>query len=93
LNDPGTENRTGKTFFLRLLLDTSAISLRASKDQLASVARFVQGRNGHTSHIWAVSIDITLDVDLLWLICFLAQTGDCHVHLYAFFLFPMLENV
>jgi len=60
---PSTENRTGKTSFLRLLLDTSAISPRASKDQLASVTRFVQGHNGHTSYIRAVSIDITLDVD------------------------------
>src|ERR1700675_518649 len=35
--------RTGKTSFLRLLLDTSDISPMATKEQLTSVAKFVQG--------------------------------------------------
>ncbi|KAH0832112.1 hypothetical protein J3R83DRAFT_13021 [Lanmaoa asiatica] len=55
--------RTGKTSFLRLLLDTSDISQTASKDQLASVAKFVQGCSGHTSHIRSASINIDLDLD------------------------------
>jgi hypothetical protein len=53
--------RTGKTSFLRLLLDTSDISHTATKDQLASVAKFVQGSSGHTSHIRTASFDIQLD--------------------------------
>ena len=53
--------RTGKTSFLRLLLDTSEISQTATKEQLASVAKFVQGCSGHTSHIRTASIDIELD--------------------------------
>src|SRR6266542_5941921 len=53
----------GKTSFLRLLLDTSVISPRTSKEQLASVAKFVQGSNGHTSYVRSASIDITVDVD------------------------------
>lgn len=52
----------GKTSFLRLLLDTSSISPTASKDQLASVAKFVQGCNGHTSYIRPTSIDINVDI-------------------------------
>ncbi|KAF8558243.1 hypothetical protein OG21DRAFT_1474968 [Imleria badia] len=55
--------RTGKTSFLRLLLDTSDISHSATKDQLASVAKFVQGCSGHTSHIRTASINIDLDLD------------------------------
>jgi hypothetical protein len=55
--------RTGKTSFLRLLLDTCDISPSASKDQLASVAKFVQGSSGHTSHIRTASIDIEVDVE------------------------------
>ncbi|KAA1469857.1 hypothetical protein DENSPDRAFT_864419 [Dentipellis sp. KUC8613] len=53
--------RTGKTSFLRLLLDTSTVSPFASKDQLASVAKFVQGCAGHTAHIRTVSIDVQVD--------------------------------
>jgi hypothetical protein len=53
--------RTGKTSFLRLLLDTSDISQMATKDQLASIAKFVQGSSGHTSHIRTASFDIELD--------------------------------
>jgi hypothetical protein len=49
---------TGKTSFLRLLLDTSDIASTTSQDQLASVAKFVQGCAGHTSHIRTVSFDI-----------------------------------
>ncbi|KAH7922950.1 hypothetical protein BV22DRAFT_1016308 [Leucogyrophana mollusca] len=55
--------RTGKTSFLRLLLDTCEISSAASKDQLASVAKFVQGCSGHTSHIRTASINIDHDID------------------------------
>ncbi|TFK40803.1 GTP binding protein [Crucibulum laeve] len=53
--------RGGKTSFLRLLLDSSDIHPRASKDQLASVAKFVQGCSGHTSYIRTASIDINVD--------------------------------
>lgn len=53
--------RTGKTSFLRLLLDTSEVSQTATKEQLASVAKFVQGCSSHTSHFRAASIDIELD--------------------------------
>ncbi|KAI0259802.1 hypothetical protein BC834DRAFT_926130 [Gloeopeniophorella convolvens] len=49
---------TGKTAFLRLLLDTNDIAPSTSQDQLASVAKFVQGCAGHTSHIRTVSLDI-----------------------------------
>ncbi|KAI9456158.1 GTP binding protein [Russula earlei] len=52
---------TGKTAFLRLLLDTSEIASTTTQDQLASVAKFVQGCAGHTSHIRTVSFDIDLD--------------------------------
>lgn len=55
--------RTGKTSFLRLLLDTSDISQSATKDQLASVAKFVQGSSGHTSHTRSASINIDLALD------------------------------
>lgn len=55
--------RGGKTSFLRLLLDTSDISPNVAKDQLASVAKFVQGCSGHTSNIRTASIDINLDVE------------------------------
>ncbi|KAF5382563.1 hypothetical protein D9615_002864 [Tricholomella constricta] len=53
----------GKTSFLRLLLDTSSISTTATKDQLANVAKFVQGCNGHTSYIRPTSIDINVDIE------------------------------
>ncbi|KAJ6477395.1 GTP binding protein [Mycena vitilis] len=53
--------RGGKSSFLRLLIDTSDISQGASKDQLQSVARFVQGCNGHTSSIRTASVDIDVD--------------------------------
>jgi hypothetical protein len=55
--------RSGKTSFLRLLLDTCDISPTATKEQLASVAKFVQGSNGHTSHIRTAAIDIELDME------------------------------
>ena len=54
--------RTGKTAFLRLLLDTSVVSPTASQDQLASVAKFVQGCAGYTSHIRTVSVNVDLAV-------------------------------
>jgi len=54
---------SGKTSFLRLLLDTSRVSPRTTKDQLASVAKFVQGCSAHTSYIRSASIDINLDLD------------------------------
>ncbi|KAJ7505281.1 GTP binding protein [Mycena galericulata] len=47
--------------FLRLLIDTSEISQGASKEQLQSVARFVQGCSGHTSSLRTASIDIDVD--------------------------------
>lgn len=50
--------RTGKTSFLRLLLDTSVVSPAATNDQLAAVARFVQGCAGFTPHIRSVSVNI-----------------------------------
>jgi septin family protein len=53
----------GKTSFLRLLLDTSVVSSRTTKDQLASVAKFVQGSSGHTAHLRTASIDINNDLD------------------------------
>lgn len=52
--------RTGKTSFLRLLLDTSVVSPTVTRDQLASVAKFVQGCSGHTSHVRTVSVDVDL---------------------------------
>ncbi|KDR82808.1 hypothetical protein GALMADRAFT_238363 [Galerina marginata CBS 339.88] len=55
--------RGGKTSFLRLLLDTSIVSPRTTKDQLASVAKFVQGCSGHTSYIRGASVDINVDLD------------------------------
>ncbi|KAI0670848.1 hypothetical protein C8Q78DRAFT_1069577 [Trametes maxima] len=57
--------RTGKTSFLRLLLDTNNVASSVSRDQLASVAKFVQGSSGHTSHVRTVSIDIDLAPDEL----------------------------
>lgn len=54
---------SGKTSFLRLLLDTSLVSSRTSKEQLASVAKFVQGSSGHTTYLRSASIDINVDVD------------------------------
>ncbi|KAK0202009.1 GTP binding protein [Desarmillaria ectypa] len=56
-------SRGGKTSFLRLLLDTFSVSHGASQDQLASVAKFVQGCSGRTSHIRSASIDVDLDLD------------------------------
>lgn len=50
--------RTGKTSFLRLLLDTSILSPNVSRDQLASVAKFVQGCSGHTSLVRSVSVNV-----------------------------------
>jgi hypothetical protein len=50
--------RTGKTSFLRLLLDTSDVAPSATPDQAASVAKFVQGSSGHTAHIRQASIDV-----------------------------------
>lgn len=50
--------RTGKTSFLRLLLDTSNVFSAVSKEQLASVAKFVHGCGGHTSHVRTVSVNI-----------------------------------
>ncbi|KZT09112.1 uncharacterized protein LAESUDRAFT_722813 [Laetiporus sulphureus 93-53] len=55
--------RSGKTSFLRLLLDTSCVSHTVTMDQLASVAKFVQGCSGHTSHVRTVSIDVTFALD------------------------------
>lgn len=55
--------RTGKTSFLRLLLDTSDVSRTATMEQLTSVAKFVQGCSGHTSHIRTASIDVELDLE------------------------------
>ncbi|TFK88216.1 hypothetical protein K466DRAFT_598856, partial [Polyporus arcularius HHB13444] len=55
--------RTGKTSFLRLLLDTNTVASSVTRDQLASVAKFVQGCSGHTSHVRTVSIDIDLAPD------------------------------
>ncbi|KAI6147194.1 hypothetical protein BKA82DRAFT_4150613 [Pisolithus tinctorius] len=53
--------RSGKTSFLRLLLDTSDISTTATKDQLVSVAKFVQGCSGHTAHVRSVNVNIDFD--------------------------------
>ena len=53
--------RSGKTSFLRLLLDTSNIAPTVSKEQLTPLAKFIQGSNGHTSHIRHVSVDVILD--------------------------------
>ncbi|KAI0354920.1 hypothetical protein OH77DRAFT_1404125 [Trametes cingulata] len=55
--------RTGKTSFLRLLLDTSTVASSVTRDQLASVAKFVQGSSGHTSQVRTVSVDIDLAPD------------------------------
>ena len=56
--------RTGKTAFLRLLLDTSLVSPTANQEQLASVAKFVQGCGGYTSHIRTVSVNVDLVMGL-----------------------------
>ncbi|KAK0464275.1 GTP binding protein [Desarmillaria tabescens] len=56
-------SRGGKTSFLRLLLDTFNVSHSATQDQLTSVAKFVQGCSGRTSHIRSASIDVVLDLD------------------------------
>ena len=53
--------RSGKTSFLRLLLDTSNIAPTVSKEQLIPVAKFIQGSNSHTSRIRHVSVDVILD--------------------------------
>ena len=55
--------RTGKTSFLRLLLDTSSASSSVTHEQLASLAKFVQGCSGHTAHVRSVSIDIDMAPD------------------------------
>ncbi|KAH7878019.1 uncharacterized protein C8R40DRAFT_1093431 [Lentinula edodes] len=55
--------RGGKTSLLRLLLDTCNISPRASRDQLASVAKFVQGCSSHTTHIRSTSVPIDLEAE------------------------------
>ncbi|KAH6912614.1 hypothetical protein BKA70DRAFT_1264383 [Coprinopsis sp. MPI-PUGE-AT-0042] len=55
--------RGGKTSFLRLLLDTSEVSGTVSKDQLASVAKFVQGSASYTTFIRMASIDIEVNHD------------------------------
>ncbi|PCH40059.1 hypothetical protein WOLCODRAFT_136630 [Wolfiporia cocos MD-104 SS10] len=52
--------RSGKTSFLRLLLDTSVVAHTVTRDQLVSVAKFVQGCSGHTSHVRTVSVDVDL---------------------------------
>lgn len=54
--------RTGKTSFLRLLLDTTVIAPSATQDQLASVAKFVQGCSGYTSTVRTVSVDVDVAV-------------------------------
>ena len=54
--------RTGKTSFLRLLLDTTLVSPSATHEQLQNVAKFVQGCGGFTSHIRSVSVNVDLAV-------------------------------
>lgn len=54
--------RTGKTSFLRLLLDTTLVSPTATLDQLQNVAKFVQGCSGYTSHIRTVSVNVEVAV-------------------------------
>jgi hypothetical protein len=46
---------------LRLLLDTSDIALSNAKDQLTSVAKFVQGSSGHTPFFRTAAVDIDSD--------------------------------
>jgi len=53
--------RSGKTSFLRLLLDTSNLAPTVSKEQVLSVARFVQGCSRHTTSIRHTSVDVILD--------------------------------
>lgn len=55
--------RTGKTSFLRLLLDTCRIAPTATPDQLASVAKFVQGCSGHTAHVRTAAIDTEVELE------------------------------
>lgn len=50
--------RSGKTAFLRLLLDTSSVSDTATPDQLNNLAKFVQGSAGHTAHIRTVALNV-----------------------------------
>lgn len=50
--------RSGKTAFLRLLLDTSSISHTATQDQLNNLAKFVQGSAGHTAHVRTVAVNV-----------------------------------
>lgn len=58
--------RSGKTSFLRLLLDTAIIAPSATQDQRAAVVKFVQGSTGHTSHIRHASVDVDIrDADEL----------------------------
>ncbi|KAH9841620.1 uncharacterized protein C8Q71DRAFT_737940 [Rhodofomes roseus] len=52
--------RSGKTSFLRLVLDTSVVARSVSHDQLVSVAKFVQGCSGHTSHVRSASVNVDL---------------------------------
>ncbi|TFY53430.1 hypothetical protein EVJ58_g9459 [Rhodofomes roseus] len=52
--------RSGKTSFLRLVLDTSFVARSVSHDQLVSVAKFVQGCSGHTSHVRSASVNVDL---------------------------------
>ncbi|KXN88073.1 Septin-1 [Leucoagaricus sp. SymC.cos] len=54
-------NRGGKTSFLRLLLDTSDIAPNATKDDLASLAKFVHGCSGPTTYFRSTSVDIDSD--------------------------------
>ncbi|KAK7469271.1 hypothetical protein VKT23_003756 [Stygiomarasmius scandens] len=54
-------HRGGKSSFLRLLLDTAFVSHSASSDQLASLAKFVQGCSSHTNHIRSTSLHVDLD--------------------------------
>ncbi|TDL23324.1 hypothetical protein BD410DRAFT_827982 [Rickenella mellea] len=51
----------GKTSFLRLLLDTAVIAPSASPEQVAEVARFVQGAPARTTHFRGATIDVLPD--------------------------------
>ncbi|EIN12975.1 hypothetical protein PUNSTDRAFT_131205 [Punctularia strigosozonata HHB-11173 SS5] len=56
--------RSGKTSFLRLLLDTSDVAPSASHDQVAAVAKFVQGCSSHTTHLRQAAVDVLVpDMD------------------------------
>lgn len=63
LTIPVRSRITGKTSFLRLLLDTCNISPNVTKDQLTSLAKFVQGCGSHTSFIRSATIDVEVDTD------------------------------